>query len=345
MACLRASVARSLHPAPRTASSSNQRLTVQASALRSAAQRTAQAGAAATLAAALALGGLPLAPPPALAQQDTAADSRQELVVKDAQLASLAGAPPAVVLPPAGGEHPILDGARLIPRGQLEGLEAQLRSLERESGWKVRLLSQVGRPSDQRIDDVRRGWAVDGRTVVILADPTSPNLFTIKYGQDVNAILPQRFFSELQTRFGNMYYIRDNGEGKAVTGLLDALETCLRKGGCNVVPGLIDDQYYLTLWTTVTGGLIFGATSRIEPQGWVQRRWVWPLLFSPLWGTLFISFGLGPILSRTDDPLPIVQNCLAFAVAAAAVVLAPGLAQHTGMQPWNPNEDDAGGST
>lgn len=35
----------------------------------------------------------------------------------------------------------------------------------------------------------------------------------------------------------------------------------------------------------------------------MQRQWVWPLLFSPLWGTLFVSFGLGPIFTRTDDPL------------------------------------------
>lgn len=26
-------------------------------------------------------------------------------------------------------------------------------------------------------------------------------------------------------------------------------------------------------------------------QGIVQRRWVWLLLFSPLWGSLFINFG------------------------------------------------------
>ena len=52
-----------------------------------------------------------------------------------------------------------------------------------------------------------------------------------------------------------------------MTGLLDSLAVCLRKGGCIVVPGLVPDQYYLTLGTTVAGGLVFGATSRIEPQG------------------------------------------------------------------------------
>ena len=34
--------------------------------------------------------------------------------------------------------------------------------------------------------------------------------------------------------------------------------------------------------------------------GFVQRRFVWPLLFAPLWGTLFVSFGIGPIVTRVD---------------------------------------------
>ena len=50
----------------------------------------------------------------------------------------------------------------------------------------------------------------------------------------------------------------------------------------------------------------------------VTRRWVWPLLFSPLWGTLFVNFGLGPVVSRTDDLAPVAANCVAFLLAAAA---------------------------
>ena len=51
-------------------------------------------------------------------------------------------------------------------------------------------------------------------------------------------------------------------------------------------------------------------------QGLVKRRWIWLLLFSPLWGSLFINFGLGPIVSRTDDITPLLANTAAFLVAA-----------------------------
>jgi hypothetical protein len=65
--------------------------------------------------------------------------------------------------------------------------------------------------------------------------------------------------------------------------------------------------------------------------GIVKRKWVWLLLFSPLWGSLFINFGLGPIVSRTSDLAPIAGNTLGFLAAAAA----PGLLQRLwdGEQP------------
>ncbi len=50
----------------------------------------------------------------------------------------------------------------------------------------------------------------------------------------------------------------------------------------------------------------------------MQRRWVWLVLFFPLWGSLFFSFGLGPIVSRTDDKTAVIANTVAFAAAAAA---------------------------
>lgn len=57
--------------------------------------------------------------------------------------------------------------------------------------------------------------------------------------------------------------------------------------------------------------------------GIVQRQWIWVLIFSPLWGILFVSFGIGPIVSRTSDPAPILQNTAAFLAAALLFRLSP----------------------
>ena len=50
---------------------------------------------------------------------------------------------------------------------------------------------------------------------------------------------------------------------------------------------------------------------------------MFPLLFAPLWGTLFISFGIGPIVTRTQDKLPLLQNFVAFLIAAGIFRLSP----------------------
>ena len=48
----------------------------------------------------------------------------------------------------------------------------------------------------------------------------------------------------------------------------DALAECLEKrGGCAVVPGLPEDQYKLTLGTSILGGLVAGYASRLQPDG------------------------------------------------------------------------------
>ena len=57
--------------------------------------------------------------------------------------------------------------------------------------------------------------------------------------------------------------------------------------------------------------------------GIVRRKWIWLLLFSPLWGTLFISFGIGPIVTRTSDRLPVLVNTAAFLAAALVFRLSP----------------------
>lgn len=65
-------------------------------------------------------------------------------------------------------------------------------------------------------------------------------------------------------------------------------------------------------------------TSRyVVTAGPVRRKWVWSLLFAPLWGSLFINFGIGPIVSRTSDPWSLVGNATGFVATAALVQLSP----------------------
>ena len=226
---------------------------------------------------------------------------------------------------------PILDGAKVLPRGIVESKRQMLNDLERDTGFKVRMLTRYGPSASPSVEEIRRGWGVDESTVVIFVDPTAPNIMSFNFGPKVQSILRRPFFTELQSRYGNLFYVREHGEAEALSETLDALDVCIRKGGCAVPPGLPQNQYVFTLVTAVAGGLICGASLRLEPQGFVKRRWVWALLFSPLWGTLAINFGLGPVVSRTDDPLPVAANLAAAAAAAALIYWYPEAAKATGL--------------
>jgi hypothetical protein len=55
---------------------------------------------------------------------------------------------------------------------------------------------------------------------------------------------------------------------------------CLEIGGCQVVPGLPQEQWILTLATSILGGLIVGfAAYPRQPDRSVE--WAWVLLLSP----------------------------------------------------------------
>lgn len=79
---------------------------------------------------------------------------------------------------------------------------------------------------------------------------------------------------------------------------------------------------------------------RITPPraGWVQRKWVWQLIFAPLWVTLFVNFGLGPLVTRGASPLYILGNCAGFAAAAAVVAASPAFARATGLRTVDPDD-------
>ena len=116
---------------------------------------------------------------------------------------------------------------------------------------------------------------------------------------------------ELQTRYGNQFYVRDNGEDGSLLATIGAVELCLDRGGCQFVPGLPQEQWLLTLATSVLGGLIAGFAAYPRKEG-ERFAWAWVLLLSPLWVMLFGVFGIAPVVTRTSDVLPLVRNGMGF---------------------------------
>ncbi|MBD2423037.1 TPM domain-containing protein [Cyanobium sp. FACHB-13342] len=215
---------------------------------------------------------------------------------------------------------PVIDLAKALTDSQRQALEAELEEFEHTSGWKLRVLTQYDRTPGLAVKDF---WNLDERSLLLIADERGGNLLNFNVGEALFALMPRTYWVELQTRYGNQYYVRDNGEDAAILDALHAAKGCLVIGGCQVVPGLPQEQWLLTLSTSVLGGLVVGFAAYPRKEG-RKVEWAWVLLLSPLWLILFGALGLGPVLTRTSDLLPVVRNSLAFLGAALAAYLVAG---------------------
>ena len=211
-------------------------------------------------------------------------------------------------------KSPVIDLAKTLNSNQKKSLEENLNKLEAETGWKIKYLSQFESIPGIAIKDY---WDLDDRSLLIIADPRGGNLLNFNVGDSLFTFMPRLFWVELQTRFGNQYYVKDHGEDGAVLDAINSVEICLERGGCQVVPGLPKEQYIWTLCTSILGGLVAGFSAAPRKKGHIISIGFLALL-SPLWGMLFGIFGLAPIITRTNDILPLLKNSLAFTAAGIA---------------------------
>nr|YP_002048781.1 hypothetical protein PCC_0119 [Paulinella chromatophora]ACB42571.1 hypothetical protein PCC_0119 [Paulinella chromatophora] len=217
---------------------------------------------------------------------------------------------------------PVIDLAKVFTSGQRETLEQRLEKFEADTEWKIRVLTQYDLTPGLAIKGF---WGLDERSLLLVADPRGGNLLNFNIGDALFALMPRTYWVELQTRFGNQYYVREHGEDGAIIDALTAVESCLKRGGCQVVPGLPKEQWVLTLVASLVGGLVAGFAAYPRKQD-EQIAWSWLLLLSPLWLMLFAVFGIAPVVTRTSELLPLFRNGLAFIGGMVAAYL---IAQQT----------------
>ena len=214
-------------------------------------------------------------------------------------------------------QTPIIDLAKTLSEKQRLDLESSLNSYEEKTGWKIRVLSQYEKTPGLAVKDY---WGLDETSLLIIADPRGGNLLSFNVGDAYFALMPRIFWVELQTRFGNQFYVKDNGEDGAILASIKAVETCLDRGGCEVVPGLPQEQWQWTLLTSLLGGLIAGFAASPR-KGNESFSIGWVLLLSPLWIMLFGIFGVASVITRTNDILPLMRNILGFIGSAIGAYL------------------------
>ena len=216
-------------------------------------------------------------------------------------------------------ETPVVDLANFLPQQQEDSLIENLENFEEETGWKMRVLTQYDRSPGRA---VKKFWGLDDKSILLVADGRGGNLLAFSIGDAVYELLPRNFWIELQTRFGNMYYIREHGENNAIVEALESVKGCLRQNGCTAVPGLPQEQWILTLISSIVGGVILGVAVIPREEGQFMA-WQWGLIMSPLWGILFIAFGIGPVVIRTPEFLPVFRNIIGFMLGAVVAFISP----------------------
>lgn len=216
-------------------------------------------------------------------------------------------------------ETPVVDLANYLPKLQEEKLVEDINTFQSETGWKLRVLTQdVQSPGRAVI----KYWGLDDKSILLVADGRGGNLLAFSIGDAVYELLPRTFWIELQTRFGNLYYVQDNGRNNSIVESLETVKGCLVQGGCNVVPGLPREQWILTLISSCVGGVVLGFAAIPRRSNQIVA-WQWALLLSPLWGILFLAFGIGPVVTRTSEFLPLFRNIIGFALGALVAFLSP----------------------
>ena len=156
--------------------------------------------------------------------------------------------PPGVNKPellPGGGtvKTNIIDLEKMLTSGQAKKMDDKLAKLEKETGYKVRILTQsYPNTPGAAIKDY---WGVDDNTVVLVVDKgayrsdggTTTNMLNFNVGSNVELQIAPRVFTGLRNIFGGKQY-RSNGDDVVIESTIDAICTCLRSedGGCPDVP-------------------------------------------------------------------------------------------------------------
>ncbi|CAM9797797.1 unnamed protein product [Discosporangium mesarthrocarpum] len=126
----------------------------------------------------------------------------------------------------------VIDLVKFLTKGEVKRMNRQIAELEAEKGYRLRLLCQHY-PETPGLA-VRDYWKVDDKTIVMVADKGpedakggAVNLLNFNVGDGLRLNLPSQFWQRLQNKYGNRYYVKDNGVDVAVINAFESIIYCL----------------------------------------------------------------------------------------------------------------------
>ena len=159
-------------------------------------------GAAAT-AATLAALVLTVAPTPAVAETFAPDDTSStiEIVVRNDDT----DGPGRNAKVPRRPGQVLLDYAKTFDREEAAALSDALVALERDTGWKLRVVTGYGSEYPS-VDQLFKYFAADRKTIVMTADEFKGNVIEFYYDtSSLRDVVPKNVFQEIRGRYGNKY--------------------------------------------------------------------------------------------------------------------------------------------
>jgi len=225
---------------------------------------------------------------------------------------------PPVEVPTDGGATAVLDYGRVLAPETCRQLEAEVDGLQKRSGWKLRIITGYGPNSTPSVPVLQRYWAADSKTIIVSWDEFKGNVLEFFYPDSMFETVPRNVFQELRGRFGNKYFIDEEGTEAAVKRVTGVLDNCLAAGGCAFVPGLSEQQRLFSLVPITSGAFLSGGALR----NGVNNRWAF--IFLLMWTPWIVGFGYYPLYIRQpDDVTPLLENTAIFVLIFAVTLSSP----------------------
>eukprot|EP00549_Striatella_unipunctata_P008537 CAMPEP_0118680982 /NCGR_PEP_ID=MMETSP0800-20121206/4680_1 /TAXON_ID=210618 ORGANISM="Striatella unipunctata, Strain CCMP2910" /NCGR_SAMPLE_ID=MMETSP0800 /ASSEMBLY_ACC=CAM_ASM_000638 /LENGTH=244 /DNA_ID=CAMNT_0006577217 /DNA_START=582 /DNA_END=1316 /DNA_ORIENTATION=+ len=137
------------------------------------------------------------------------------------------------LLPKEPGEY-VIQTTKYLTTGEAKRLGTLLRILERDTGYRVRVLCQ-NYPNTPGLA-IRDYWDLgkddqkDDKYVVLVVDTFGGkgNILNFNVGEGIKFALPNVFWTRLQGKYGNTFYVKEKGMDLAIINAIEAIVSCLR---------------------------------------------------------------------------------------------------------------------
>ena len=179
----------------------------------------------------------PEVPPPKQERRafitNTASAAAMALAMPGVASAKLEGVNKPELLPKEEGKL-VIQTENVLTSGQVKKLEEVLKRLEKDTGFRLRILSQRY-PQTPGLA-IREYWKLgpdaggDDKFIVMVVDEFGGkgNPLNFNVGEGVKFALPNTYWTRLQGKFGSMFFVRDNGLDVAMLSGIDSIVNCLR---------------------------------------------------------------------------------------------------------------------